>query len=70
MKQVYLVMQASDDPYYPAKVMGVYASEQAAQAQVAIYVDACAQRSGLPIGHEDFWDDRPRMFVVPHELRD
>jgi hypothetical protein len=68
MKQVYIVKLMSDDPYYPAKVLTVHADEKTAQVQVLAYTFNCARRSDLPIGHEDFWDDFPRMFVEAYEV--
>jgi hypothetical protein len=68
MKQVYLVMLTSDDEYYPAKVLTVHADEKTAQVQVLAYTFNCARRSDLPIGHEYFWDNFPRMYVEAHEL--
>jgi len=68
MRNVYLVKLMSDDPYYPANVLIVHASERTANAQVSAYVADCAQRSDLPVDHEEFWDNFPRMFVEAYEL--
>ena len=70
MKYVYLLRQVSDDEYSPSSVLAVYASRASAQSHVDAYIAKCAERSGLPVDHEDFWDDSPCMYVQQCELLD
>ena len=70
MKYVYLLTQVSDDEYYPASVLSIHASRASAQSHVDAYIAKCAERSGLPVDHEDFWDDSPCMYVQAFELLD
>ena len=70
MKYVYLLRQVSDDEYYPSSVLAVYASMASAQSHVDAHTAKCAERSGLPVGHEDFWDTEKRMYVQAYELLD
>ena len=72
MKYVYLLRQVSDDEYYPSSVLAVYTSEASAQSRVDAHTAQCAERSGLPVDHEDFWDNAPRrrMYVQAFELLD
>ena len=70
MKYVYLLRQVSDDEFYPSSVLAVYASKASAQSHLNIYAAKCAERSGLPVDHEDFWDNPPRrrMYVQAFEV--
>jgi hypothetical protein len=70
MKYVYLLRQVSDDACYPSIVVAIYASRASAQSHFNIYAAKCAERSGLPVDHEDFWDDSPCMYVQQFELLD
>lgn len=70
MKYVYLLRQVSDDECYPAIVVAVYASKASAQSHFNTYAAKCAARSGLPVDHEDFWDNARRMYVQQFELLD
>ena len=70
MKYVYLLRQVSDDEYYPSSVLAVYASRASAQNHFDMYAAKCAERSGLPVGHEDFWYDARRIYIQQFELLD
>ena len=70
MKYVYLVNQVSDDQHYPSEMLSIHASRASAQSVVDAYIAKCAERNGLPVDHEDFWDTVPYMYVQQCEVLD